>query len=109
MAVQTTESTLTDRYQTTVPAPVRRFLGLRKRDRLRYTFSGETVTISRSDPAETNEADPALQPFLHLLADDVARHPEHIQPITSDLVSRVRDLTHGTEVDLDAPLPADAA
>jgi antitoxin PrlF len=29
---------LADRYQTTVPQPVRRALGLRKRDRIRYAF-----------------------------------------------------------------------
>ena len=33
--IEEVESTLTDRYQTTVPQPVRRALGLRKRDRIR--------------------------------------------------------------------------
>jgi antitoxin PrlF len=39
------ESTLTDRYQTTVPETVRRALRLKKRDKIRYTIrsSGEVV------------------------------------------------------------------
>jgi antitoxin PrlF len=39
------ESALTERYQTTVPQPVRRALGLRKRGRIRYSFraNGEVV------------------------------------------------------------------
>ena len=33
--IEEVQSALTDRYQTTVPQPVRRALGLRKRDRIR--------------------------------------------------------------------------
>jgi len=36
MAALEIESTLTDRYQTTVPDVVRRTLRLRKRDKIRY-------------------------------------------------------------------------
>ena len=32
------ESTLTDRYQTTVPGPVRKALHLHKREKIRYTI-----------------------------------------------------------------------
>jgi antitoxin PrlF len=44
-ALDGVESSLTDRYQTTVPQPVRRALGLGKRDRIRYSFraNGEVV------------------------------------------------------------------
>lgn len=109
MTTQDAESTLTDRYQTTVPAPVRHFLGLRKRDRLRYTFAGGVVTISRCDPAEHGAADPALQPFLQMLAQDITRHPERVRPVDAGLVERVRDLTRDTELDLNAPLTEDDA
>lgn len=34
------ESTLTDRYQTTVPATVRQALKIGKRDKIHYTSSG---------------------------------------------------------------------
>jgi len=38
-------STLTDRWQTTIPAEVRAALGLRPRQGLLYEIHGETVTI----------------------------------------------------------------
>jgi bifunctional DNA-binding transcriptional regulator/antitoxin component of YhaV-PrlF toxin-antitoxin module len=58
------ESALTGRYQTTVPQPVRQALGLRKRDRIRYSFraNGEVV-LQRVSP-DPIEEDPALAPFL---------------------------------------------
>ena len=45
LAVLETESTLTDRYQTTVLETVRRALNLGKRDKIHYTIrpSGEVV------------------------------------------------------------------
>lgn len=55
--------TLTDRYQTTVPEPVRRALKLNKRDRIRYTiFSDGSVQIGRC--VDDEEADPVLGHFL---------------------------------------------
>jgi antitoxin PrlF len=102
------ESALTDRYQTTVPQPVRRALGLRKRDRIRYTFraNGEVV-LQRVSP-DPIEEDPALAPFLALLERDIASHPERLQPIGADLAGRLQDLVGAIEVDLDEALPDDA-
>jgi len=101
------ESALTDRYQTTVPQPVRRALGLRKRDRIRYALraNGEVV-LQRVSP-DPIEEDPALAPFLALLEQDIANHPERLQPIGADLVQRLQDLVGATEVDLDEALPND--
>ena len=110
-ALDGVESSLTDRYQTTVPQPVRRALGLGKRDRIRYSFraNGEVV-LQRVSP-DAAEEDPALAPFLTLLEQDISRHPERLQPITADLVDRlhnlVGDLDVDLDVDLDAPLPDD--
>jgi antitoxin PrlF len=39
------------------------------------------------------------------LEQDIKRHPDHLKPITSDLVSRLQDLVGDIDVDLDAPLP----
>lgn len=101
------ESALTERYQTTVPQPVRRALGLRKRDRIRYSFraNGEVV-LQRVSP-DPIEEDPALAPFLALLEQDIAEHPERLQPIGADLVRRLQDLVGAIEVDLDEALPDD--
>ncbi len=100
------ESTLTDRYQTTVPETVRRALRLGKRDKIHYTIrpSGEVV-LSRVEVAE--EADPVLGRFLGFLARDIASHPERLQSIDVGFVQRLRSLTGDIEVDLDAVLSAD--
>ena len=74
------ESSLTDRYQTTVPDLVRKTLGLNKRDKIAYIINSDgTVTITRS---ETSEEDPILGKFLNFLAQDMEQNPQHIQPIT---------------------------
>jgi antitoxin PrlF len=96
------ESTLTDRYQTTVPDPVRKALGLNKRDKICYTIQPNgKVWISRAD---RTESDPLLGEFLNFLSRDMGKNPQHLQSISSDLVSHVQSLVSGVDVDLDAPL-----
>ena len=99
------ESTLTDRYQTTVPETVRRALRLGKRDKIHYTIlSNGEVVLTR---AETSGDDPVLGQFLGFLARDIANHPERLQAIDAGLVQRLQSLTGGVEVDLNAALSAD--
>jgi antitoxin PrlF len=100
------ESTLTDRYQTTVPETVRRVLRLSKRDKIQYTIrpDGEVV-LSRA--ASDGGDDPALRPFLDLLARDLAAHPERLAAVDADFARRIHALVAGVAVDLDAPLPPD--
>jgi antitoxin PrlF len=100
------ESTLTDRYQTTVPEAVRRALRLGKRDKIRYSIRpGGEVVLTR---AGTDEADdPLIGQFLGFLARDMADHPERLRAMDTDLLRRVQSLVGGVEVDLDAPLTAD--
>lgn len=100
------ESTLTDRYQTTVPETVRRVLQLEKRDKIHYTIrpSGEVV-LTRA--AASDGDDPALGQFLSFLARDIANHPEHLHAMDASFVQRLQALTAGIEIDLDAPLSAD--
>jgi antitoxin PrlF len=96
------ESTLTDRYQTTVPDSVRKALGLNKRDKISYAIQPDgTALISRVDQTES---DPILGKFLNFLAQDVEKNPQHLQAISSDLVSRVQSLVFDVDLDLDAPL-----
>ena len=99
------ESTLTDRYQTTVPDGVRRALKLGKRDRIRYLVqSNGCVVLQRAEDSE----DPLLGAFLDFLGRDIATHPQHVQTIDAGLAKRMRALTKGVKVDLGAALdPAD--
>jgi len=100
------ESTLTDRYQTTVPEAIRRALRLGKRDRIRYAIrpTGEVV-LSRADTVD--DADPILGQFLSFLAHDIVAHPERLQSLDTSLVQRINALVEGVEVDLNVPLSAD--
>lgn len=99
------ESTLTDRYQTTVPDPVRKVLGLNKRDRIAYTIGADgQVTISRVEDAND---DPLLGQFLDFIATDIQTNPQHLRQVSTDLVERVRSLVGNVDLDLDAPLAAE--
>ena len=46
--------------------------------------------------------------WLALLEQDIANHPERLQPISAELVEQLQDLVGGIEVDLEAALPDDA-
>lgn len=100
------ESTLTDRYQTTIPETVRRALRLDKRDKIHYKIrpDGEVV-LTRAASSESD--DPVLGQFLGFLARDIANHPERLQAVDLVFVQRIQSLTSNVEVDLDAPLSAD--
>lgn len=98
-----TESTLTDRYQTTIPASVRNALGLSKKDKICYAIHQDgTVTIAKNKAGE--EEDPVLVKFLDFIATDIQTSPQNIQAIDSNLKKRVDSLVAGVEVNLDQPL-----
>jgi len=107
MPVLELESTLTDKYQTTVPSPVRKALKLGKRDRIvfRVDAASETVTLAKRAPAD--DADPVIGSFLAFVARDLIAHPERLRQLPASLVKRAQTLTAGMTVDLDEPLPPD--
>lgn len=76
------ESSLTDRYQTTVPRQVRKALGLSKRDKLEWIIdeSGE-VRIGKKSPTEAEHEDPVLDQWLTFLEKDILEHPERLVPL----------------------------
>ncbi len=98
------ESSLTDRYQTTVPETIRRALKLAGRDKIHYTVkpSGEVV-MARAD--EDEDEDEALVSFLYLLTRDITARPERLQPLGGDLLERISVLTEGIEYNINAALP----
>ena len=96
------ESTLTDRYQTTVPDPVRKALHLNKREKIRYTIQANgDVIMSRANQQKT---DPVLEQFLSFLAQDISKNPQHVQAVNNELVSRIQSLVADVKVDLNSPL-----
>jgi antitoxin PrlF len=96
------ESTLTTRYQTTIPEPIRKALGLKKHDKICYTIESEgKVVISRVNQAQS---DPLLGQFLNFLARDIEKNPQQLKAISSDLVSRVQSLVCDVDLDINAPL-----
>ncbi len=100
------ESTLTDRYQTTVPETVRRALRLGKRDKIHYTIRpGGEVVLTRVEASDGD--DPVLGQFLGFLARDIASHPERLQIVDAEFLQRIQSLVGGIEVDIDAGLSAD--
>ncbi len=106
LAILDVESTLTDRYQTTVPETVRRALGLGKRDKIHYTIrpGGEVVLTRATSPGDD---DAVLAQFLMFLARDIASHPERLLAVDAALAQRLQSLVGDVEVDLDATLSAD--
>lgn len=100
------ESTLTDRYQTTVPETVRRALRLGKRDKIHYSIRpGGEVVLTRVEASDGD--DPVLGSFLGFLARDIAEHPERLRAIDAGFMQRLQSLTGGIEVNLDASLSAE--
>ncbi|MEO6959639.1 MAG: type II toxin-antitoxin system PrlF family antitoxin [Burkholderiaceae bacterium] len=105
-AILEVESTLTDRYQTTVPETVRRALSLGKRDKIRYTVrSGGEVVLTRAEVSGGD--DPVLGQFLGFLARDIASHPERLRAVDLHFLQRIQSLVGGIEVDLGSALPAE--
>ena len=99
------ESTLTDRYQTTVPETVRRALRLGKRDKIHYAIRpGGEVVLTRAGVQDSN--DPVLGQFLAFLARDIAKNPAQLQPVDAQFLQRIQSLVGGMELDLGAALPA---
>ncbi len=96
------DSTLTNRYQTTVPNIIRKTLRLEKQDKIRYTVQPDgSVIMSRVNQAEN---DPVLSKFLTFLANDISQNPQNVSAIDSNLLDRVRPLVSNVEIDLDSPL-----
>ena len=99
------DSTLTDRYQTTVPETVRRALKLRKRDKIHYSILPDgAVMLTRASHGQHD--DPVLGQFLDFLARDIAENPQRMQALDTGLVKRIQTLVGDVYIDIDTPLSA---
>jgi antitoxin PrlF len=105
-AILEAESTLTERYQTTVPETVRRALRLGKRDKIRFTIRPDGDVVLTRAVVPTSE-DPVMGRFLNFLANDIANHPERLATVDAGLVQRIQFLVGDLHVDIDAALSAE--
>lgn len=79
MTILTVESTLTTRYQRTIPEAVRKVLGLGKNDRLVYRVT-DVGEVRLAKAGAQNAEDPALVPFLALLDKRLEARPDRVVP-----------------------------
>lgn len=100
-------SRLTDRYQTTVPAAVRKALGLGKHDTLRYSIMADGAVVLGK--AEFEEPDPVMEKFLEILAKDISAGARHVRPLDAELKERIEALVGDVEIDLEERLPDEGA
>ena len=100
------QSTITAKGQTTVPKAVRRALGVETGDRIAFRIDERGVTVERAD---VSIEDPALGPFLQLLARGMERRPEALRALTPEFAARIAELTRDVDVDLDAPIEGEVA
>lgn len=99
------ESTLTDRYQTTIPSPIRCALNLKKRDKIYYSIEANgRVFLSPIPPVES---DPVFDAFLAFLEQDMINNPQQLRPLPPELVERGQMLVAGMDIDLDSALSAE--
>lgn len=93
-----TESTLTDRYQTTIPDAVRKALHLNKRDKILYTVQPDGhVHLSKIDE---NQDDPVIDTFLDFIAEDLRNNPKNLTSVNKTLFNRIESLVDGVQFDL---------
>jgi antitoxin PrlF len=104
MGFVTGVSSLTDRYQTTVPEAVRRVLDLSKRDKIRFVEEDGRIYLERVDAID---ADPALAPFLALIEADLTVRPEVVRPLTAGELAEIDALIGEDDIDLDAAFRPD--
>jgi antitoxin PrlF len=100
-------ATITARGQTTVPAAIRKMLGLGKSGRVvfRVLADGTVVIAKKVDVGD----DPIIGKFLSFLAEDMIKGPRRIRPVRRDMIDRGKALVAGVDVNLDSALPdADA-
>jgi antitoxin PrlF len=98
------KSVVTAKSQTTLPRGVRQALGVGPGDQLAYIVEGDHAVIMK---AASDYEDPAIGAFLDFLERDMVAHPERLKALTPELFERMRALTDGIEVDLNAPIDGD--
>lgn len=96
------ESTLTDRYQTTVPETVRKALHLSKKDKIHYSIQADGGVLLTK--AVNKQGDPLIENFLAFIEKDIQKHPEHLRVLNNSLHKRIQGLISDVEFDFNESL-----
>ena len=101
--------TITAKGQTTVPKAIRQALGVGYGGKIAFRVEDGQVTVHAQPDADE---DPALAPFLAVLAADMAVRPDAVRPIPESLLDQLDSIAAEMgamgEVDLDAPIEGDS-
>lgn len=100
------EATVTERGQTTVPAAIRRILGMPRPGGTIVFRLGEDGQVTLTRKAEPH-ADPVIGDFLAFLERDMRARPDALRPVTAGWLEEAKALVANVELDLDAPLPTE--
>ena len=67
-----------------------------------------TMLVSVADKSKAKSGpDPIMRAFLSFLAADISQRPERVKPLEQTRIKEARELTKGTKVDDNEPLPND--
>jgi antitoxin PrlF len=99
-------STITEKGQVTIPKSVREALGLGYGGRIAF-YVDENRHVSIQKEVDDSDEDPVIDGFLSFLAEDMEKHPDHIQEFPTALMERMGELTKGMHVDPDDPIIGD--
>jgi antitoxin PrlF len=99
-------STITAKGQTTIPKSVRQALGVDYGDKISFRVDAKGVSVHR---VEQEHHDPALVPFLALLARDIEQNPQTLVPLTEEFFASLARHTQGIDVDVDDIIEGDVS
>lgn len=99
------EATITARGQTTVPAAIRRMLGVKKGPIVFKGLSDGTVIVEAKQ--DEPEEDPMIAKFLEFLEKDMRENPQRLVPLSQELLDESYALVGDIDIDMDAPLEDD--
>ena len=103
------QSTLTDRYQTTIPTSVRKHLGLGKRDLIEFVQADDgSIVLRRAENTATEEFPAELLAWLEFIEKDHQQNPEQFRVLDDEFFAEAKGMVGDLEVDLEADLDPDS-
>ncbi|MEN9872998.1 MAG: hypothetical protein RL450_933 [Actinomycetota bacterium] len=102
------QSTLTDRYQTTIPNAVRKQLGLGKRDLIEFVQADDgSIVLRRAETYAAEEFPEELIAWLGFIDQDQHKNPQQLKVLDEAFFAKAKEIVGDLDVDLDADLGPD--